>query len=253
MNKRADIRATLRGGRTDWYRITNRADPATADVYIYDEIGYYGVTASDFTKEIMDLTAETIELKINSPGGEVFDGVAIYNALKDHPATVNVTIDGLAASAASFIAMAGDHIKMSRGSEMMIHEAHGMCIGNAADMTALAERLDRIGDKIANFYAERAGGDASKWRTAMHAETWYNGEEAVAAGLADEFMDAPKNDKAKKNEWDLSIFSYAGRSAAPAPAHIPPAAPAAEVIEPLVASVSEYGAFIQALMKGGHQ
>lgn len=217
MPKRQHMRATLREGRTDWYRIQNNAPARAATVSIYDEIGYYGVTAADFAAEVSALDVDTIDLRLNSPGGEVFDGIAIHNALKNHPATVNVTVDGLAASAASFIAMAGDRIVMGRGSQMMIHNAHGMCIGEAKDMRQLADQLDRIGDTIAGFYAERAGGDVAEWRERMAAETWYSGEEAVAAGLADEYVKPKGKTGPPAAEWDLSIFTYAGRENAPPP------------------------------------
>lgn len=202
----------------DWYRITNVN--GQAEVMIYDEIGYWGVTADDFARELKAVDATEITLRINSPGGDVFDGVAIHNAVRNHPATVNVIVDGLAASAASFIAMAGDHITMGRGTQMMIHEARGLCIGEAKDMRALADNLDRIGDTIAGFYAERAGGEIAQWREAMRAETWYTGEEAVNAGLANAFDDPPKakaQTQDRSSTWDLSMFRYEGRLNAPAP------------------------------------
>src|SRR5690606_36444092 len=130
-----------------------------ASVYLYDEIGYWGVTAKDFVRDLLNTEADTISLHISSPGGDVFDGIAILNALRNHPATVHVTIEGLPASAASFIAMAGETVTMARNSELMIHEPHAVAVGlNAAEMRDLAERLDKIGDNIASIYAEKAGG-----------------------------------------------------------------------------------------------
>lgn len=248
------MRATFRDGRANWYRIVNHQDRSAADVFIYDEVGYYGVTAHQFVQDISDLQVATINLRINSPGGEVFDGVAIYNALKNHKAAVQVTVDGLAASAASFIAMAGNKITMRRGSQMMIHEAAGLCIGNSADMRDLADNLDRVSGTIASFYAERAGGTVDEWRDRMRAETWFTGEEAVAAGLADEFEDpasaaadaAPEaaiaavddtapivaaTDEVPQHTWDLSIFTYAGRDHAPPPTVAPPPEPAPPTTE----------------------
>ena len=225
-----------------WYSIANKASaPREADVYIYDVIGDYGVTASEFVKALAELDVDTINLKLNSPGGDVFDGVAIHNALKSHPATVNVTVDALAASAASFIAMAGDTIHMARGAELMIHEAHAIEAGDAKTFTAMAERLERIGDKIAGFYAERAGGDTSQWRDAMRVETWYSGEEAVSARLADSHGDPPKVVKPVAASFDLSGFTYAGRAAAPAP-----------VPDPVADDVDTFASFIHALSGGGH-
>ena len=198
--------AHLREGRTDWYRITNKAATNSAELYIYDEIGYFGVSASDLVRDLNSLNVSTIELRINSPGGEVFDGMAIYNALRDHSATVNVTVDGLAASAASFIAMAGDKITMNRGSQMMIHDGLAVCVGNAGEMRSMADTLDQTSDQIASLYAERAGGSVTQWRDAMRAETWYTPESAVKAGLADVAAGVPATESATKNSWDLSIF-----------------------------------------------
>jgi ATP-dependent Clp endopeptidase proteolytic subunit ClpP len=203
--------ANLRQGRNDWYRITNEAD--VAQVYIYDEIGYFGVSASDFVKDIINIKQPKMDLHINSPGGEVFDGIAIYNAIKNHPADVTVFVDGLAASAASFISMAGDKVIMTRNSEMMIHDAHGLVIGNSADMRELADLLDKMSDNIADIYMQKAGGTVSSWREAMKTETWYSADEAVKAGLADEIQGKTSTE----NSWDLSIFSYTSRKEAPEP------------------------------------
>lgn len=204
--------ANLRQGRNDWYRITN--DAGVAQVYIYDEIGYFGVTASDFVLDLQGIKTRTIQLHLNTPGGDVFDGIAIYNAIRDHPAEVNVTVDGLAASAGAFIAMAGNKVVMNRNSEMMIHDAHGLAMGNSADMRSLAELLDKTSDNIASIFADRAGGTVESWRKAMRDETWYSADEAVKAGLADEIK---SNTTKAENSWDLSFFNFAGRSSAPAP------------------------------------
>ncbi len=234
-------------GRVEsWYSITNKASaPRVAEAYIYDVIGDYGVTAGAFAQEINDLDVDTLNLKINSPGGEVFDGVAIYNAIKNHPATVNVTVDGLAASAASFIAMAGDTVHMARGAELMIHNAHGMCIGESRDLRSLADQLDRIGDKIAGFYAERTGSDVGQWRTAMQAETWYTGQEAVAALLADTTDDPPTGVKPAARAHNLSVFAdiFLRKCRADAHARVGERGP----------EVSPFDQFLSDLTKGGHQ
>ncbi|WP_424891797.1 head maturation protease, ClpP-related [Streptomyces sp. XH2] len=221
--KTARPRASLRQGRTDWYRITNLADGA-AEVSIYDEIGYWGVTASDFIAELKAIDSSEITLRLNSPGGEVFDGIAIMNALRAHPARVTTHVDGIAASIASVIAMAGDRIVMQPHSQMMIHDGSGLCIGNAADMREMADLLDKQSDNIAAIYAERAGGTVKQWRTRMLAETWYSADEAVEAGLADEVAKPARRpepgeagEEQVSNSWDLSVFRYAGRTEAPAP------------------------------------
>lgn len=170
-----------------WFRIVNKADTSTADVEILDEIGsWYGVTAKDFAAQLADLDVDDINLRINSPGGDVFDGLAIMNTLTRHRARVHADVIGIAASAASFVAVGGaDDVHMSAGSMLMIHDAAGLVYGNADDMHETAALLDKISDNLAGIYARRAGGSVSKWRDAMRAETWYTAEAAVAAGLAD--------------------------------------------------------------------
>lgn len=165
-----------------WYRVRNLAD--VTEVYVYDAIGEYGVTAQDFIAELRGIRSPRIDLHLNSPGGQVFDGIAIYNALVNHPAMVTTYVDAVAASAASFIAMAGDEIIMEKNARLMIHDASGLCVGNARDMRELADLLDSLSDTIAEVYADRAGGTVEDWREAMRAETWYPAAEAVSAGLA---------------------------------------------------------------------
>ena len=167
-----------------WYSMTALSQ-SEAEIFIYDEIGVFGVTAGDFVNELREIKAKKITLRINSPGGDVFDGIAIYNACKRHRAEINVFIDGIAASAASFIAMAGDTVTMMPHSQMMIHEAHGLVIGPAEDMRKMADILDKSSDNIASIYAEKAGGTIEDWRARMRNETWFSAQEAVDAGLAD--------------------------------------------------------------------
>lgn len=218
--------AVLREGRNDWYKMRNLAGGA-AEVLVYDEIGFFGVTADDFIRDLRGLTATEISLRINSPGGEIFDGIAIHNALRSHGAKITAYVDSLAASIASVIAMAGDHVVMMPHSQMMIHDGSGLAIGNADDMREMAELLDRQSDNIAGVYAERAGGTPDEWRKRMRAETWMTAAEAVELGLADEVANPPRRREEEPEEskpeemhasWDLSIFRYAGRDKAPAPA-----------------------------------
>jgi ATP-dependent Clp endopeptidase proteolytic subunit ClpP len=167
-----------------WYSIKNVSD-TEAEIAIYDEIGYFGITANDFIRDITAIKATSITLRINSPGGDVFDGIAIYNAIRRHKAEVTAYVDGLAASAASFIAMAADRLIMSPHSQLMIHEASGLVIGNADDMRQMAELLDKSSDNIAGIYADKAGGTVAEWRARMKDETWMTDREAVELGLAD--------------------------------------------------------------------
>lgn len=171
----------LTQGRNDWYRIRNKAGNANAQLYIYDEIGYFGVTAADLIRDLADVEGP-IDLHLNSPGGEVFDGVAIYNTLLSRE--VDVYIEGIAASIASVIAMAGKRIYIAKTAQIMVHNAFAMAVGDATDLRAMADKLDENTDNISNIYAERTGQPAAHWRTVMAAETWYRGQAAIDAGLA---------------------------------------------------------------------
>lgn len=195
----------------------------TAVIRLYDPIDswgeWWGVSAKEFATALDDLpdTVTEIRLLLNSPGGEVFEGIAILNLLRNHPARTVAVVEGLAASAASFIAAGCDELVMARNSELMIHDAWGLCVGNAEDMRRLAEDLDRLSNNIASIYADKAGGTAADWRAAMARESWYSAEEAVEAGLADRIDDAKPADDGARNRHDLSIFAFAGRRSAPAP------------------------------------
>ncbi|MFD8234004.1 head maturation protease, ClpP-related [Streptomyces sp. NPDC059696] len=214
-------RAKLGLEARSWYRISNAADPDEAEVMIYDEVGgWFGCTADDMIAELKQITAPRMRVRINSPGGSVFEGIAIANALRAHPASVTVQVDSVAASIASVIAMAGDRIEMAPNSMMMIHDASGLCYGNASDMEEMGELLDLISDNIADAYASRAGGTREQWRERMRAETWYLPEDAVDNGLADEAVQAPKagtpTEPAEEPEpdmaraWDLAAYGYQG-------------------------------------------
>src|SRR5258707_661628 len=115
-----------------WYRIEALSDEA--EIYVYDEIGLYGRTANDFIQELSQLNADAIRLHLNSPGGDVFDGIAIYNALKSSTAQITVQVDALAASIASVIAMAGDRVEVANNAQFMIHDARGVGLGTADEM-----------------------------------------------------------------------------------------------------------------------
>lgn len=208
-----------------------RAEAPTVDVAdgvatlrLYDPIdswgGYWGVSAKEIAQTLDQLPADVTEIRlhINSPGGDVFDGIALLNTLRASKARVVAIVDGIAASAASFVAAGVDELIMAPNSELMIHDAWGLCVGNAAEMVAMAELLGHVSDNIASIYAAKAGGTVAEWRDAMQRESWYSADEAVAAGLADRVGD-PAADAAAQNRFDLSIFTYAGRAAAPPPQH----------------------------------
>lgn len=165
------------------------------DLYLYDEIGPWGTTASDVAAALGGLApTDRVTLRINSPGGDVFDGLAIYNLLRGHPGGVDVVVDGLAASAASFIAMAGSSVTMQAHTRMMIHDAIGFAFGNAADMRELAALLDDVSDNIAGIYSDRSGKPTAEFRELMLAETWLSGPQALELGLIDAAEDAGEED-----------------------------------------------------------
>lgn len=216
----------------------------SADVYVYDDIGgWMGVGADDFVRDVAGLEVDHIDLHLNSPGGSAWDGVAIANVLRQHKADVTVWVDGIAASAASVVAMAGDEVVMSVGAQLMIHDAWAYAGGDAAEMRKGAEMLDSMSDSIAATYAARAGGAPAQWRTVMQAETWYTADEAVTAGLADRVATAADNGSASGEQivpgsnsygfWDMwdsladparhvdavaALYAHAGRASAPTPA-----------------------------------
>jgi len=214
----ASTKVTSEKAGKEWCRFENLGTDE-ASVFIYNDIGYFGTTADDFVKQLNSITAPKINVHINSEGGEVFDGIAIHTALSMHSAHVTTHVDGIAASAASFIAMAGDTIKIARNATMMVHDASTLAWGNEADMISCAKLLGKLSDNIADMYAEQAGGTVENWRAIMREETWYTGQEAKAAGLVDEIEgaeDAP-TEPAPSNLLSSIMFRYANRSAAPDP------------------------------------
>lgn len=164
--------------------VENLTTAGMTKMYIYGEIGYWGVEAMDVVQALRDISGP-VEVHINSMGGSVWEGLAIYQALTEHPHDVHVIIDGLAASAASFIAMAGKTIEIGLAAHMMIHNAAAFCSGDADAFEAQAVMLRNCTNAIATLYAKRSGGSADDFVAAMAAETWYIGQEAVNAGLAD--------------------------------------------------------------------
>lgn len=168
-----------------------RIDGTTATLRLFDPIDSYGewwgMSAKELAAAVDELPSHiaTIELLINSPGGDVFDGLAMVNVLRAHQARTRAVVQGMAASAASFIACAADECVMAPNSTMMIHDAWGVCVGNADDMLALGAVLDQASGNLAEIYAAKSGKSVDEMRAAMKAETWYTADEAVAAGLAD--------------------------------------------------------------------
>jgi len=229
---------------------------ATADVYVYDTIGgWFGIDADDFVRDVASLNVDQIVLHLNTPGGDATEGVAIANVLRAHRARVVVRVDGLAASAGSVIAMAGDEVVMGLGSQLMIHDPWIYTLGNVEEIERDLQALNSTGDSLAATYAAKAGGTVEEWRAVMKAETWYTAEEAVTAGLADRVAAADETGTAEgdqitpgrssslddwffwdslraQDRFDLSAFTYAGRDRAPAPAMPGRQTPAASAAGP---------------------
>jgi ATP-dependent Clp protease protease subunit len=206
----------------------------SAEVFLYDAIvadeseaeWFGGVAPQSFVKALRAISAGTIHLRINSPGGSVFAARAIEQALREHPAKVVAHIDGLAASAATFIAMAADEIIIAPGSLFMIHKAWSGAYGNADDLRATADLLEKIDGTLVDTYATRTGAEKAAIADWMAAETWFTAEEAVAHGFADQVAEQAAKASAG---WDLSAY-------AKAPAQTEPAAPPAEPLAPAPAA-----------------
>lgn len=184
-----------RQSRTSRPYVVLNPDGPVAELRIYDEIWFFGVNADDFARDLEAITAPEILVAINSPGGDVFDAIAIYNALRAHPARVTTRVDGIAASAASIIAQAGAHRIMMSGSQMMIHEPWGLAIGPATEIREFADLLDLQAENLAKIYASRSGRDPQDFRDMMSSgkDVYLSAEETVAEGLADEVSDPTAN------------------------------------------------------------
>lgn len=190
-----------RGPLAAGVRIKAAAGAAPAEILVYDFIGADwfgdGVTAKGVISALAEAGDSPVVVRVNSPGGDVFEGLAIYNALRAHAAGVEVVVDGLAASAASIIAMAGSKVTMNEGTMFMIHNAWTLVAGDRNDMTAQAAILGKIDVQMAGIYAGQSGAPVEDMTAAMDAETWYTADEALAAGLASAVLAAPARPKSE--------------------------------------------------------
>lgn len=167
--------------------------PATAEILIFGAIGVSWfedfITAKEFSDQLnaLDKNTKEIEVRINSPGGDVFEGWTIYNRLKQHPANVTVYVDGIAASIASIIMLAGNKVIIGEGAQIMIHKASTGVWGNSIDMDNTSDRLNIIDDQLIATYSKKTGKDKSEIRDLlMKGDNWFTAEEAIAFGLVDE-------------------------------------------------------------------
>ena len=184
-----------------WYNIQNKAGEA-ADIYIFDEIGTYGVTAQDFISEIKGLKDMPINLRINSLGGDVFDGMAMYNVIKRRESKTTVYIEGIAASIATIIALGADEVIMAENSLFMIHNAWGGTSGEAKDMRKTAETLDKITSELTDIYVKKTGLSYDALAEMMDEESWLNAQEAFDLGFIDTISDSIK----VAAKYDVSKF-----------------------------------------------
>lgn len=174
-----------------WYTIKASAAGGPAEILIYDEIGYWGITAKKFVSDLKDISGATsINLRINSPGGDVFDGIAIYNALKGLGIPITTYIDGLAASMASVIAMVGNPVIMPENAMMMVHKPWGASSGDANAMRDYADLLDKVESVLIPAYTAKTGKSHDEIAALLEEETWLSGAECVAHGFADQLIES---------------------------------------------------------------
>jgi len=201
MNKIKLFKALTGTKETQWYKMEAKSQEI-ADIFIYDEISWFGISANQFVKDLNAIKSKTIRLHLNSPGGSVFDGVAIYNALKQHSAKIETYIEGLAASIASIIALAGDKVYMADNAFFMIHEPWILTIGDSTELRKTAELLDKIRGTLVNTYIKKTGKDEAQVTKWVKDETWFTAAEAKEAGFIDEITDKVDAEAS----YDLSIF-----------------------------------------------
>lgn len=189
--------------KPDWYRIEAKADDE-AEIIVYDVIGWPFIEADAFVRELSGIKASKIKLRINSPGGDVFDGMAIFNALKDHPARVTTQIDGLAASMGSVLALAGDEVTAHKNAMMMIHNAWVLAIGDRNELVKTAALLEQIDGNILDIYYAKAGHSKRDLKQMMNDETWFKASEAKEFGLVDRVLES---DSQARANFNLTIYS----------------------------------------------
>lgn len=228
-----------------WYTITAKAEDRTAEITIFDSIGATwdgeGVTAKQFIADLKAISADKITLLVNSPGGSVFDGLAIYAALVETKAEITGKVMGVAASAASFILMACKRIVMPENSFLMIHNPSSLAWGDSSTMRETADWLDKIGNQLVNIYATRTGKAVDQIKSWLDAETWFTAAEAKDNGFADEvtgsFKATASFELDKLPENVRAVFNSASATppvaANPAPAAAKPPVPLAHTIKAL--------------------
>jgi ATP-dependent Clp protease, protease subunit len=188
--------------KPDWYRIEAQTDD-DMEIILYDVIGWPYNDAFDLVRSLSDYKGEKITVRVNSPGGDVFDGLAIFNALREHPAKVTTRIEGLAASMASAIALAGDEVQAHKNSMYMIHDPWVLAIGNQYDLRETADILQKIGGNLLDIYYDKSTIGKRELKAMMKEETWFTAGEAKERKLIDTVLDVG----AAKAKFDLSMFA----------------------------------------------
>jgi ATP-dependent protease ClpP protease subunit len=243
----AGRRDLTRATGQSWYRLRNVASDRT-EIYLFNDIGRYGIDSQQFIDELCGLTAKAIDVRLNSHGGEVYDGIAIYNSLLSHPAHVTIHVDGIAASIASVIMQAGDVVKVARNARVMIHDASMRVDGNPAQMRHVADLLDMVSDDIAGVYAERSRSESATWRELMRAETWFSAQEAVDIGLADQVTERAR-DTAASGDADHPVPPAAHLGAGRGEARVPATAAPPPSVQPVAAQLDPWATLVAGLLK----
>lgn len=212
-------------------------EPTTADngdtleVWFYDMIDdWFGISASMIVDLLLQADGRDVLFHVNSPGGMVTEGLAIYNTIRNYSGNVTMRIEGMAASAASFVMLAGNTVEVEPSAMVMIHDAWDISIGPASEHRKTADVLDKASNNLARIYNTKAGGTVEDWRAAMIEETWYVGQEAIDAGLADTLTTATDDAGEGRNRWS-GIFARTPRrqEQTTAPSGAPASAPAASL------------------------
>jgi ATP-dependent Clp protease protease subunit len=200
------------------YEIRAAAGADEATIYLYDIIdSFWGIGAAQFVKDLNALRASTIHLRINSPGGDVFEARAMATAVAQHPSKIIAHVDGLSASAATQVTLAAREVEMAAGSFFMIHNAWALAIGSKDDMLKMAELLEKVDGEIAADYVRQTENDIDQVIAWMEAETWFTADEAIENGFADRLAADTTEAKARAQTWDLSAYAHAPAAPAPEP------------------------------------
>lgn len=211
MNNLLKLFALNRNNAQRKFEIVNLKDSDEATIYLYDVIvsddetaeWWGGISPQSFIKSLNEITAKVINLRINCPGGDVFAGRAMETAIRQHDSKIIAHIDGYAASAASYVALGCDEVKIAQGGFFMIHKAWTFAFGNSDDLLKTADLLDKIDESLVATYTSETKLEADKVRKMMAEETWINANEAIEWGFADSIAES----KVKASAWDFSAYA----------------------------------------------